>query len=80
MTRTHDERAERAIVLQLLRDDHPPTWSRAELERQVSSLDALTVSDALATLGYEGVVILTGEQVQASPCARHLDTLELIGI
>jgi hypothetical protein len=72
--------AERAIVLQLLRDDHPHRWSRAELEREISTIEPLDISDALAQLSAAGVVALEGEQVRASGCARHLDALNLICI
>ncbi|HEV3321849.1 MAG TPA: hypothetical protein VG147_06600 [Solirubrobacteraceae bacterium] len=72
--------AQCAIVLQVLRDDHAERWTRAELEQEASDIEPLTVSDALMTLGAEGVVILDGERVEASRCARHLDSLELISI
>jgi hypothetical protein len=72
--------AERAIVFQVLRDDHPEKWTRAELEQEASDIDPLTVSDALAHLATEDVVILDGEHVEASACTRHLDTLDLIGV
>jgi DNA-binding HxlR family transcriptional regulator len=72
--------AERGITLQLLRNDHPGRWARAELEREVEDIEPLTVSDALAALEAEGVVVLDGEHVEASPCARRLDTLDLISI
>jgi len=72
--------AERAIVCQVLRDDHPERWSRAELERAITTSAPLAISDALARLDAEGVVVLDGEQVQASGCARYLDALELICI
>jgi hypothetical protein len=62
---------DRAIVLQVLRDDHPERWPRAGLEVEVSELDA--VSDALARLEAEGVVVLYGESVSTSRCARRLD-------
>jgi hypothetical protein len=71
---------ERAIVLQVLRNDHAERWTRAELEVEINDFDPLTVSDALATLEAESVVILDGEQVRASACARRLDYLELISI
>jgi hypothetical protein len=79
-SRTPHERAERAVVLQLLRDDHPPAWSRVELERAVFDREPLTLSDALAHLESGGVVAVVGERVQASSCARHLDTLDLLGV
>lgn len=71
---------QRAIVLQVLSDDHPEQWTRAELEREASDIEPLTVSDALMTLKAEGVVVLDGEHVEASRCTRHLDGLELIGV
>jgi len=70
--------AERAIFLQLLRDDHPRRWSRAELECEFSSIAPLDISDALARLDAEGVVVVEGERVQASGCARYLDALDVI--
>lgn len=76
--RGKSEIAQRAIVLQLLRDDHPERWSRAELEREVSNIEPLDISDALARLNADGVVELEGEHAQASACARYLDALELI--
>jgi hypothetical protein len=72
--------AQRALVLQLLRDDHVERWARAELERGADDLDALTISDALALLEADGVVVLDGESVSASRCARRLDALGLVGI
>ncbi len=72
--------AERAIVFQVLRDDHSEGWSRAELERVTTTIEPLAISDALAHLDSEGVVVLDGEQVQASACARYLNALELICI
>jgi hypothetical protein len=72
--------AQRAIVLQVLRADHAEQWARAELEQAAADIEPLTVSDALVTLDAEGVVILSGEHVEASRCARHLDAIELIGV
>ncbi len=72
--------AERGITLQLLRNDHPQRWERVDLEHEIEDIEPLTISDALAALEAEGVVILDGEHVEASPCARRLDTLELISI
>jgi hypothetical protein len=72
--------AQRAIVLQLLRDDHPKLWSRTELEREAVGVYAQVFVDALATLAVNGVVDLDPEQVQASPCAWHLDALGMVAI
>lgn len=45
-----DPRIERAIILQFLRDDHEHRWSRAELEVEISNVEVLDISDALARL------------------------------
>jgi uncharacterized protein (DUF1786 family) len=74
----HDRRTERSLVLSVL--DHPEWCSRSELEIELHDIDPLTVSDALAKLEAEGVVILDGEDVQASQCSRHLNALGLISI
>jgi hypothetical protein len=68
----------RPIVLLVLDSDHAEVWSRAEIERALNDTDPLTINDALADLEAEGVVILAGEQVRASRCARQLDGLGVI--
>lgn len=75
-----EEIAERAIVLQVLRDDHDERWSRAELELEAYDIAPLMLGDALARLSEEGVVHLAGELVWASRCARHLDALGMVSI
>jgi len=72
--------AQRAIVLQLLRDDHPEGWTLAELERQLSDFLPAEVEAAVEDLVAEGVAIVDGEKFSASRCARHLDALELVSI
>jgi hypothetical protein len=74
------EIAERAIVLQVLRDDHDERWSRAELEQEIYDVEPLVISDALERLKEESVVHLSGEHVWASRCARHLDALGMVSI
>jgi hypothetical protein len=71
---------ERAIILQLLRDDHGERWSRAELEAEADDVEPSVLSSAIAHLERQGVVVAHGEHVVASPCARRLDELELIGV
>jgi DNA-binding HxlR family transcriptional regulator len=71
---------ERAIVLQLLRDDHDEQWSRAELETVVNDVEPSALSTAIAELERQGVVVVQGEHVLASPCARRLDELGLVGV
>jgi urease accessory protein UreF len=78
--RTHDVGIERAIVLQLLRDDHAKRWSRAELETELHHVEALVIDNALERLKAGEVVHLSGEQVCASRCAWYLDRLELIAV
>ncbi|HEY2283608.1 MAG TPA: hypothetical protein VGH60_08685 [Solirubrobacteraceae bacterium] len=72
--------AQRAIVLQLLRDDHLRAWTRAELEQALG----LPVKGPLAKLAAENVISLDdfgeGEEIRASWCVRHLDTLGLIAV
>jgi hypothetical protein len=75
-----DEIAERAIVLQVLRDDRDERWARAELEGEIYDIEPLAISEALERLREEGVVHLSGETVWASRCARHLDALGMVSI
>jgi hypothetical protein len=72
--------AKRAIVLQMLRDDHPNRWSRAELKSQLSDFRPGEVEAAIKELAAKGVVSCEGDQVWASECARTLDALMLISI
>lgn len=80
MTKYDPNMAQRMIVFQVLRDDHPERWTRTELQQESPDLDPRAVRDGLARLAAEGVVILDGETVTASPCIRHIDALELIGV
>jgi hypothetical protein len=68
------------VVLQLLRDDHRPHWSRGELERELYDVDPEAIGVALERLSEQGVAQQEGEQVWASACARHLDALGFICI
>jgi hypothetical protein len=72
--------AERAIVLQVLRDDHGERWSLAELEYEASDVAPRAIREAFDRLVAEGVLVTDGEHVLASRCARHLDTLGLVSI
>jgi hypothetical protein len=74
------ERAERAIVLQVLRDDHDERWSRAELEAELHDVEAYTVAEALNTLREAGVLHLSGDLVWPSRCAQHLNALGMVSI
>jgi hypothetical protein len=72
--------AERAIVLQVLREDHDERWSRAELEREIFDIPPSEIADALERLRQEGVVDLSGDLVWASRCAQRLDALGMVSI
>jgi DNA-binding HxlR family transcriptional regulator len=76
----HAYMAGRAIVLQVLRDDHEERWTRTELLKEVDDVDPAIVTAELQRLAGEGVVIVNEERVTASPCARCLDALDLIGV
>lgn len=69
---------ERAIVLQLLGDDHDPRWSFSELLELGDP--ELALAAALARLREDGVVLGEGDAILASPCARRLDALGVIAI
>ncbi len=68
------------VVLQLLRDDRPPCWTRPELGRELYDVDPVAVGVALRRLQEQGVVCAEEERLWASPCARHLDALGFISI
>jgi hypothetical protein len=74
--------AGRAIMLQLLQppEDHPEWWTLAELHEQISDIDPAIVDAELARLAGLGAVVVDGERVKASACARCLDALDLIGV
>jgi hypothetical protein len=69
---------ERAVVLQVLRDDHEECWSRVELADEVSDFETAVLELALARLEGDGVVRLEDGRVAASRAARRLDELGLI--
>jgi hypothetical protein len=71
---------QRAIILQLLRDDRPRRWWRAELARELGHLPAAEVGKAVAALAAEGVVERAGEDVWPSRPTRRLDALALIAV
>jgi hypothetical protein len=71
---------ERAIVLQLTRNDHSEQWCRAELERTLHDVEALAVNDALERLSALGVIDLDGEHATASESVRYLDRLGMVSV
>ncbi len=79
---------ERAIVLQLLRDDHERMWSHAqlaielesELEADRAEIARQAVETALRRLERDGVLGMSEHQAWASSAARRLDELGLIAV
>jgi len=71
---------ERAIVLQVLRDDRDEHWSRTALAREISDFEPALIELALARLRQEGILSSAGSRVCASPATRRLDELELIAV
>ncbi len=75
-----EDGTQRLLVLQLLREDHDPKWTRVELDRELEDLDRDAITIALQRLQEQGVVHAEGEQLAASPCAQHLNALDFINI
>jgi hypothetical protein len=75
-----DHCVERAVVLQLLRDDHERRWPRTELERKLADIEQDVFDGALSRLAATGVVSMEDDAVWASDAVRRLDELELIGV
>lgn len=75
-----DRCVERAVVLQVLRDDHESRWLRAELESRLAEIDGDVLDEAMAGLAAGGVLCMENDVVWASDTARCLDDLGLIGV
>jgi hypothetical protein len=76
-----DRMVQCAIMLQLLRDDHDPLWTRSELKAQIPDFSRRVFNRALEHLEDDMCIGLDGKHgVRASTCARHLDQLELVSI
>jgi hypothetical protein len=76
---------ERAIVLQLLREDHADGWSRSELEAEFRDVASPVLSKAIKFLEGERVLVIHGEQTPheqlvASLCAKCLSELGLVSV
>lgn len=73
--------AQRAIVMQLLRDDHDLLWSRRQLRRQLPDISGRVFKVALELLEDDECIALVGASgVRASICVQHLDELGLVAI
>jgi len=75
-----DRRAQRVILLQLLRDDHKDSWARSELDAELGGIEAPAIACALESLQEAGVVELEGDSLSASRAAWRLQELLLIGV
>jgi hypothetical protein len=74
-----DRRLERAIVLTLLSGEGERRWSYGELAAELRIEDEL-LQTVLGRLSDAGVVCFAGGEAWASPAARAIDELGLIGI
>jgi hypothetical protein len=73
------ETLERAIVLLLISGECRQAWSMAQLGAALRA-DTQSIERALDELSQSGVVLLVDAQARASPAARRIDELGLIGI
>jgi DNA-binding HxlR family transcriptional regulator len=71
---------ERALALQVLRDDHHERWTRKELKRELPDVKGRSIDKALDGLEEEGVVELDGEYVWPSRCAQYLNALGMVSV
>ncbi len=65
-----------AVITLLLASDYQGPWTRAEIERELSS-PSLAVSDALADLHAAGLIHIHDELVFSTSAARRMDELDL---
>jgi len=75
MSKADAIRTERAIVLQALEAE-----DRLPLAVLLAELSPVDPAEALAALEAEGIIRRDSGAVWASPCARRIDALGLIGI
>lgn len=75
-----DKQLERAIVLQLLRNDHRERWSDKQIEHALYDFKPEAIQKAIVRLESGGVICCLDEFIGASRCAQYLDSLDLIGI
>jgi DNA-binding HxlR family transcriptional regulator len=77
---TDPDGTERAIVLQVLRDDHHERWTRKELKRELRDVKGRAIDKALRRLEEEGAVELDSEYIWPSRCAQHLNALGMVSV
>ncbi len=74
------QKAKRAILFQLLRDDHAECWERPELEEELSDLPSADFAAGLDRLREQRIAYLLKGHVWATCCARYLDSLGVVSI
>jgi hypothetical protein len=74
------QKAERAILFQLLRDDHAECWERPELEEELSDVPPADFAAGLDRLKEQRIAQLSKGHVWATCCARYLDSLGVISV
>jgi DNA-binding HxlR family transcriptional regulator len=68
------------VLLQVLRDDHAERWTREELRRELVNIDPAGIDESLAAMEAAGVVLLDGDHVEPSRCARWFDSHYVVTI
>jgi DNA-binding HxlR family transcriptional regulator len=77
---TDPDGIERAILLQVLRDDHHERWTRKVLKRELRDVKGRAIDKALRRLEEEGAVELDGEYIWPSRCAQYLNALGMVSV
>jgi hypothetical protein len=72
--------AQRAIIHQVIRDDHRERWSPKQIEQALSDVTPETINDAIIRLEANGAIYCLDEYIGAARCTRYLYLLDLIGI
>ncbi|MHB1809010.1 MAG: hypothetical protein ACYCU0_06905 [Solirubrobacteraceae bacterium] len=72
--------AERAVLFQLLGNEHEERWELSELEAVLSDLPGCAIAVAIERLARHGVIVRGEDHVAASACARHLDALGMVAL
>ncbi len=78
---TSDEsiRVERVVLLRLLSEDRE-RWTREQMKAALRGVDPKAIDAALRTMAELGLAVTDGESFAASPGARRVDAMGLIGI
>lgn len=70
---------ERAVLFHLLTEDRE-RWTREQLQAALFDADPDAIDTALRTMAELGLAVTDGESFAASPGARRVDAMGLIGI